>query len=130
MRILILDDDEKSNDQLKNKLKEHKFQCDVVNNSIGKLKINFLNKEIIYNDKQIILKGKPLEVFLHLARCHNQIVSKDKLHDSIWEEPERSTLNTIDRNIYTIKQKIDKPLGIKTIENVRRRGYRFCFKEN
>jgi two-component system OmpR family response regulator len=29
--------------------------------------------------------------------------------------------------INQIRQKMDKPLGINTIETVRRRGYRFCF---
>jgi len=45
----------------------------------------------------------------------------------IWEEPELVTPNVIEVAINQIRQKMDKPLNITTIETVRRRGYRFCF---
>jgi two-component system OmpR family response regulator len=57
----------------------------------------------------------------------DQIVSKEQLLDAIWEEPELVTPNVIEVAINQIRQKMDKPLGITTIETVRRRGYRFCF---
>ena len=63
----------------------------------------------------------------HLARHSDQIVSKEQLLDAIWEEPELVTPNVIEVAINQIRQKMDKPLNISTIETVRRRGYRFCF---
>ena len=57
----------------------------------------------------------------------DQIVSKEQLLDAIWEEPELVTPNVIEVAINQIRQKMDKPLNISTIETVRRRGYRFCF---
>ena len=70
---------------------------------------------------------KPFEVLTHLARHSDQIVSKEQLLDAIWEEPELVTPNVIEVAINQIRQKMDKPLNISTIETVRRRGYRFCF---
>lgn len=84
-------------------------------------------EKIIYLGKEIELKGKPFEVLTHLARHSDQIVSKEQLLDAIWEEPELVTPNVIEVAINQIRQKMDKPLGISTIETVRRRGYRFCF---
>lgn len=84
-------------------------------------------EKIIYFDKEIELKGKPFEVLTHLARHSDQIVSKEQLLDAIWEEPELVTPNVIEVAINQIRQKMDKPLNISTIETVRRRGYRFCF---
>lgn len=84
-------------------------------------------EKIIYLGKEIELKGKPFEVLTHLARHSDQIVSKEQLLDAIWEEPELVTPNVIEVAINQIRQKLDKPLGIATIETVRRRGYRFCF---
>ncbi|EAJ3889862.1 homeostatic response regulator transcription factor HsrA, partial [Campylobacter jejuni] len=69
----------------------------------------------------------PFEVLTHLARHSDQIVSKEQLLDAIWEEPELVTPNVIEVAINQIRQKMDKPLNISTIETVRRRGYRFCF---
>ncbi|MBL0686519.1 MAG: homeostatic response regulator transcription factor HsrA [Sulfurospirillum sp.] len=84
-------------------------------------------EKITYKGQDIELKGKPFEVLTHLARHSDQIVSKEQLLDAIWEEPELVTPNVIEVAINQIRQKMDKPLEISTIETVRRRGYRFCF---
>ncbi|RUM61065.1 MAG: DNA-binding response regulator [Sulfurimonas sp.] len=94
---------------------------------IEDLTINPEEEKIIYKEKEIELKGKPFEVLTHLARHRDQIVSKEQLLDAIWEEPELVTPNVIEVAINQIRQKMDKPLSITTIETVRRRGYRFCF---
>jgi len=94
---------------------------------IEDLVINPEEEKIIYKEQEIELKGKPFEVLTHLARHRDQIVSKEQLLDAIWEEPELVTPNVIEVAINQIRQKMDKPLLITTIETVRRRGYRFCF---
>jgi len=94
---------------------------------IEDLIINPEEEKIIYQGNEIELKGKPFEVLTHLARHKDQIVSKEQLLDAIWEEPELVTPNVIEVAINQIRQKMDKPLEITTIETVRRRGYRFCF---
>ncbi len=94
---------------------------------IKDLVINPEEEKIIFKDQEIELKGKPFEVLTHLARHKDQIVSKEQLLDAIWEEPELVTPNVIEVAINQIRQKLDKPLGIQTIETVRRRGYRFCY---
>jgi len=94
---------------------------------IEDLTINPEEEKIIYQGVEIELKGKPFEVLTHLAMNKDQIVSKEQLLDAIWEEPELVTPNVIEVAINQIRQKMDKPLDITTIETVRRRGYRFCF---
>ncbi len=94
---------------------------------IEDLVINPEEEKITYKNKEIELKGKPFEVLTHLARHKDQIVSKEQLLDAIWEEPELVTPNVIEVAINQIRQKLDKPLGIQTIETVRRKGYRFCY---
>lgn len=97
---------------------------------IGDLAINPDEEKIIYKGKEIEVKGKPFEVLTHLAKHRDQIVSKEQLLDAIWEEPELVTPNVIEVAINQIRQKMDKPLGISTIETVRRRGYRFCYPKS
>ncbi|CRF49686.1 Two-component response regulator [Helicobacter heilmannii] len=94
---------------------------------IEDLIINPDEEKIVYKGKEIEVKGKPFEVLTHLARHRDQIVSKEQLLDAIWEEPELVTPNVIEVAINQIRQKMDKPLGISTVETVRRRGYRFCY---
>lgn len=95
--------------------------------NIDDLTIDPDEEKITYKGQEIELKGKPFEVLTHLARHSDQIVSKEQLLDAIWEEPELVTPNVIEVAINQIRQKMDKPLNISTIETVRRRGYRFCF---
>jgi len=97
---------------------------------IEDLSINPDEEKIEYNGEEIELKGKPFEVLTHLARHRDQIVSKEQLLDAIWEEPELVTPNVIEVAINQIRQKMDKPLNISTIETIRRRGYRFCYPES
>lgn len=73
-------------------------------------------EKITYKGQDIELKGKPFEVLTHLARHSDQIVSKEQLLDAIWEEPELVTPNVIEVAINQIRQKMDKPLNISTIE--------------
>ena len=94
---------------------------------IEDLTINPEEEKITYKEAEIELKGKPFEVLTHLARHRDQIVSKEQLLDAIWEEPELVTPNVIEVAINQIRQKMDKPLKISTIETIRRRGYRFCY---
>lgn len=94
---------------------------------IDELSINPDEEKIEYSGEEIELKGKPFEVLTHLARHRDQIVSKEQLLDAIWEEPELVTPNVIEVAINQIRQKMDKPLNIATIETIRRRGYRFCY---
>jgi len=85
---------------------------------IEDLVINPEEEKITYKDQEIELKGKPFEVLTHLARHRDQIVSKEQLLDAIWEEPELVTPNVIEVAINQIRQKMDKPLNITTIETV------------
>jgi len=84
-------------------------------------------EKIIYKDKESYLKGKAFEVFMHLARYPNQVISKEQLLDAIWEEPELVTPNVIEVAVNQIRQKVDKVFKIDTIKTIRRRGYKFCY---
>ena len=84
-------------------------------------------EKVVYKNRVMELKGKPFEVFSHLAKYPDQVISKEQLLDAIWEEPEMVTPNVIEVAVNQIRQKIDKPLGIVTVETVRRRGYKFSF---
>jgi len=84
-------------------------------------------EKIIYKDKETFLKGKAFEVFMHLARYPNQVISKEQLLDAIWEEPELVTPNVIEVAINQIRSKVDKVFKIDTIKTIRRRGYKFCY---
>lgn len=83
-----------------------------------------------FRNKALAIKGKPFEVLAYLARHQNRIVSKEELLDAIWEEPKLVTPNVIEVAINQIRQKLDKPFGLQSIETIRKRGYRLNLKPN
>jgi len=97
---------------------------------IGKLTIDIAQEKASFKDKEIEIKGKPFYILAYLAEHKNQVISKDRLLNAIWEEPEFITPNVVETSINAIRQKLDKNLGIKCIETIRRRGYKFCYVEN
>jgi two-component system OmpR family response regulator len=96
---------------------------------IGKLTIDISKERTSYLDSDIEIKGKPFDILVYLAEHKNQVISKDRLLNAIWEEPEFITPNVVETSINAIRQKLDKSLGIKCIETIRRRGYKFCYTD-
>jgi two-component system OmpR family response regulator len=94
---------------------------------IGKLTIDIGEEKTSYRDKEIEIKGKPFDILVYLAEHKNQVISKDRLLNAIWEEPEFITPNDVETSINPNRQKLDNNLGIKCIETIRRRGYKFCY---
>ncbi len=94
----------------------------------GKLLVDIEKNYISYGDSELALEGKPFEVFVFLLKRKNEIITKEELLHNIWAEPELVTPNVIDVCINRIRQKIDKPLNISTIETIERRGFRFVLK--
>ena len=93
---------------------------------IGDLTLDLNDEQVIYKDKEINLRGKPFQILTYLVRNKNKVISKTKLLNAIWEEPEFVTPNVIEIAINTIRNKIDKQVGTQYIETIRRRGYKFC----
>ena len=96
---------------------------------VGKLLVDTENNYVLYDQREIILEGKPFEVFVFLLGRKNEIITKEELLHNIWVDPELVTPSVIDVCIKVIRDKIDSPLNITTIEHVRGRGFRFVLKD-
>lgn len=110
--------------RIDSKLRNH------VNNKIycGKELVIEINQESVYfGDKKLDIRGKPFDILVYLIKYKNKVISKDRLLNAIWEEPEYITPNVIETSINAIRQKLDKTINKKCIETVRRRGYKFCY---
>lgn len=97
---------------------------------IGDLVIIPKEEVLSFKGEIIDLKGKPFEILSYLILHQDQIVTKQAILDSIWEDPEFVTPNVIEVAINQIRQKLDKAFGIKTIETIRKKGYRFSYPKN
>ncbi|CAA6805720.1 MAG: Unknown protein [uncultured Campylobacterales bacterium] len=110
--------------RIDSKLRNH------VNNKIycgEKLVIELDQESVYFGDKKLDIRGKPFDILVYLIKYKNKVISKDRLLNAIWEEPEYITPNVIETSINAIRQKLDKAIDKKCIETVRRRGYKFCY---
>ncbi|WP_416150008.1 response regulator transcription factor [Salipaludibacillus sp. HK11] len=95
--------------------------------SIEHLKID-LKANQIYNsetNQEIMLTEKQYKIFHYLLRNANQILTKEQIYSSVWDQPYIEGDKTISVHIRYLRQKIEKnPQEPKIIQTIRGLGYR------
>ncbi|MEI3612176.1 response regulator transcription factor [Pseudogracilibacillus sp. SO30301A] len=81
-----------------------------------------INKE---TDEEIILTGKQYAIFQYFFKHANQILTKEQIYESIWEEAYLENDKTLMVHIRYLREKIEKdPANPTIIETIRGIGYR------
>ena len=88
----------------------------------GKLSINTNDKEVLYNDKRVILTKMEYELIKLLAENPKQIFSRESLLDKVWGYENYPTTRTVDTHVLQLRQKTSDDI----IETVRGLGYRLA----
>ena len=88
-------------------------------------RINLSEQTFWYQDERISLAPKVFETLSVLLENQGRLMTKDELMDKIWGETFVEERN-LTQNIFTLRKIFkEKRKGIKFIETVPRRGYRF-----
>ena len=88
--------------------------------------INLETKEIIINDKKIILTKKEFEILILLASNPTRIYNREEIMDQLWKEAPYTIDRTIDVHITRLRKK----LGDKANLISSRSGYGYRFNIN
>ena len=75
-------------------------------------------------DVEIPLSTKELQVLEVFMRRPGQVLSRYDLLEGAWEMQYENRSNVVDVYVRYLREKIDRPFGVKTIETVRGAGYR------
>ena len=86
----------------------------------GKIVINSLEKEILYDGKRVIFTKMEYELLKILAENPRQTFSRENLLDKVWGYENFPTTRTVDTHVLQIRQKTADNI----IETVRGLGYR------
>lgn len=96
---------------------------------IQKLCVDLDNRQVHYQDSEIILQGKEFDLLLYLMQNQGRIITKDQLFDRIWGFQSDTTLTVVEVYMSNLRKNL-KPFGvdrwIKTLRNV---GYLFDVPE-
>ncbi len=91
---------------------------------IGTLRINPAARRVWRNEQQISLTAREFALLHHLARHVDEVLSKQQILESVWDMNFDGDPNIVEVYIRHLRNKIDRPFGLESIQTVRGAGYR------
>ena len=91
---------------------------------VGDLRLDPASRRAWRGDVELELSGKELAVLETFARFPGQVLSRQQLADHAWDDGFEHRSNVIDVYVRYLREKIDRPFGLRTLETVRGSGYR------
>jgi len=92
----------------------------------GGLEIDTASRVVNRDGAAVELSTTEFDLLLALARRAGQVVSRQTLYDEVWGSEQDHSSNVIEVFIRYLRQKIDEPFGVKSIQTVRGAGYRLA----
>jgi two-component system OmpR family response regulator len=91
---------------------------------IGGLRLDPASRRVWRDGREIELSEKPFALLETLMRRPGVTMTRFALLESAWDHAYESRSNVIDQQIRLLRDRIDRPFGVESIETVRGRGYR------
>jgi two-component system OmpR family response regulator len=90
----------------------------------GDLRVDPRSHRVWRGEVEIELSVKELALLETLVRRRGQVVSRFDLLEHAWDHRYENRSNIVDVYIRYLREKIDRPFGVRSIETVRGAGYR------
>jgi two-component system OmpR family response regulator len=91
---------------------------------VGDLVLDPATHEVRRRDQTIELTAKEFELLRLFMRHPGEVLSRDHILEHAWDGTYDGISNVIDVYVGYLRDKIDRPFGVRTIETVRGIGYR------
>ena len=91
---------------------------------VGTLRLNPATHEVWRGDQPIDLSLREFALLEALMRHSGQVLSRDTLLDHAWPHGAEQKSNVVEVYVRYLREKIDRPFDVSSIENVRGAGYR------
>ena len=91
---------------------------------VGTLRLDPRTHQVWRGEEEIQLSQKEFALLETLMRRPGQVVSRYDLLEHAWDYSYENRSNIIDVYIRYLREKIDRPFGVRSIETVRGAGYR------
>ncbi len=92
--------------------------------TVGNLRIDATARRCWRGDTEIVLTGKEFALLEMFARQPGIVLSREVLMEHCWDFAYESHSNVVDVHIRALRDKIDRPFGVTSVETVRGSGYR------
>jgi two-component system OmpR family response regulator len=90
----------------------------------GDLRLDPATRQAWRGDAEIELSAKEFAVFEIFMRRPGEVLSRFELLEHAWDYEYENRSNVVDSYVRFLREKIDRPFGVTSIETVRGAGYR------
>jgi two-component system OmpR family response regulator len=91
---------------------------------VGALRLDPASRKVWRDNQEIQLSEKPFSLLETFMRRPGVTLSRFALLESAWDHAYEDRSNVVDQHILALRDRIDRPFGVESIETVRGRGYR------
>jgi two-component system OmpR family response regulator len=91
---------------------------------VGDLRLDPAERRAWRGDTEIALTVKPFLLLEAFMQHPGQVLSRAELLDRCWDHAYDNKSNVVDVHVRNLRDQIDRPFGVESIETVRGAGYR------
>ncbi len=91
---------------------------------VGDLVLDPATRQVRRGEVEISLSAKQFAILEQFMRRPGEVLSRADLLEHVWDFAYEGTSNLVDVYVRTLRERIDRPFGLDTIETVRGAGYR------
>jgi two-component system OmpR family response regulator len=91
---------------------------------VGDLRLDPATKQVWRGDSEIQLSTKEFALLETFMRRPGEVLSRFRLLEHAWSYEYENRSNVVDVYVRYLREKVDRPFGVKSIETVRGSGYR------
>jgi two-component system OmpR family response regulator len=91
---------------------------------VGALRLDPATRQAWRGDAEIELSAREFALFEAFMRRPGQVLSHGQLLDAAWDLGYEQRSNVVEVYVRYLRQKIDRPFGVRSLETVRGMGYR------
>ncbi len=91
---------------------------------VGDLRLDPATCRVWRGDEEIELSAKPFALLAEFMRRPNRVLSRFLLLEHVWEGGYENRSNVVDVHVAHLRDRIDRPFGVRSLETVRGYGYR------
>ena len=91
---------------------------------VGSLGLDPAGRKVWRGEAEIELAEKPLMLLEAFMRRPGVVLTRYELLEAAWDHAYENRSNVVDQHARALRDRIDRPFGLESIETVRGRGYR------
>ena len=92
--------------------------------AVGSLRLDPATRTVWRGEREIDLPIKCFALLESFMRRPGVVLTRLALLESAWDHAYENRSNVVDQHVAALRERIDRPFGVRSIETVRGRGYR------